>query len=69
MPKRKSQTTLQLQQLIESNQLLTKAVHTYAQSTQQLAAAVAQLVEVVAEDAGVDDLTAPATYLNGQPIL
>lgn len=69
MPKRKSQTTLQLQQLIESNQRLTEAVHTYAQSTQQLAAAVAQLVEVVAEDAGGDDLAAPATYLNGRLIL
>lgn len=69
MPRRQSQTTLQLQQLIDSTRLLTEAVHTYAQSNQQLAAAVAQLVEMVAEDVVGDDDAPPATYLNGRPIV
>ena len=69
MPRRKSQSTLQLQQLIDSNRLLTEAVHTYAQSNQQLVAAVAQLLEVVTEDIGGDGTAPPPTYLSGRPIV
>lgn len=67
MPKRKSQTTQQLQLLIESNRQLTAAVHTYAQTTQHLVAAVAQLAEALADDL-VEDVPLPATYLNGKSI-
>lgn len=67
MPRKQSQA-LQLQQLIDSNLQLAAAMHTYAQSNQQLAAAVAQLVEAVADEGAGED-SPPSTYLNGRPIV
>lgn len=68
MPRKQSQASLQLQQLIDSNLQLAAAMHTYAQSNQQLAAAVAQLVEAVADEGAGED-SPPSTYLNGSPIV
>ena len=49
MPRRKTQSQLQLQQLIESNRELTQAMLLQAQSIHALAAAVAELSEGMTE--------------------
>lgn len=49
MPRRKTQSQLQLQQLIESNRELTQAMLLQAQSIHALAAAVAELAEGMTE--------------------
>lgn len=49
MPRRKTQSQLQLQQLIESNRELTQAMLQQAQSIHALAAAVAELAEGMTE--------------------